>query len=81
MRDCIARTVAEIVKQIGGYVWAESKPGHGSAFTVLLPLTNEQKEEAAAQAQVPDRQALQGLKVALVNLNAIVSVAALCSPP
>jgi signal transduction histidine kinase len=60
-------TVAESVKQMGGYVWAQSTPGHGSAFTVLLPLTDERKGEAAAQARVLDRRALQGLKVALVE--------------
>ncbi len=30
-------TVYGIVRQSGGYVWAESKPGHGTVFEVYLP--------------------------------------------
>jgi len=44
-------TVYGIVKQSGGYVWAETVPGSGSRFVVLLP----RAEEAAPAPAMPDR--------------------------
>jgi two-component system cell cycle sensor histidine kinase/response regulator CckA len=43
-------TVYGIVKQSGGYVWAESSPGQGAAFTVYLPATAEEPVPAAPAA-------------------------------
>ena len=42
-------TVYGIVKQSGGYVWAESPPGEGSRFVVLLPRAQEGDVPEAAR--------------------------------
>jgi two-component system, cell cycle sensor histidine kinase and response regulator CckA len=34
-------TVYGIVKHSGGFIWAESRPGHGATFRILLPETSE----------------------------------------
>jgi PAS domain S-box-containing protein len=41
-------TVQGIVQQSGGHVWAESEPGRGSAFTVLLPALDAEPATAPA---------------------------------
>jgi two-component system cell cycle sensor histidine kinase/response regulator CckA len=38
-------TVYGTVKQAGGFVWAYSEPGHGSAFTVYLPESSRKVQE------------------------------------
>ena len=43
-------TVYGIVKQTGGFIFADSKPGQGTAFTIYLPLHAEVAEEATGDA-------------------------------
>jgi PAS domain S-box-containing protein len=45
-------TVYGTVKQAGGFVWAYSEPGHGSAFSVYLP---ETAAASASEAGTGDR--------------------------
>jgi PAS domain S-box-containing protein len=64
-------TVYGIAKQGGGYVWVESEPGNGAAFTVLLPITLD-PEDRAAEAVAPGRHELQGRTAVLVEDEAAV---------
>ena len=43
-------TVHGIVAQSRGHVWAESRPGEGTTFTVLLPLAPEPEGSVSARA-------------------------------
>jgi two-component system, cell cycle sensor histidine kinase and response regulator CckA len=53
-------TVYGIVKQSGGYIFADSKVGEGTRFTIYLPVHNvaEEKEtgKRAAKVQEPDNE-------------------------
>jgi CheY-like chemotaxis protein len=56
-------TVYGIIKQSDGYVWAESRPGGGTVFTILLPRANE---DAAPAVPAPARVQLRGTGTVLL---------------
>lgn len=49
-------TVYGIVKQSGGFIFADSEIGRGTRFTVYLPVHHPQPGEIAAPVKVPEKQ-------------------------
>jgi len=48
-------TVYGIVRQTGGYVFVDSRPGRGASFAIYLPLHREAEAERAGEAEPLDR--------------------------
>ncbi|MBR0551555.1 hybrid sensor histidine kinase/response regulator [Stakelama marina] len=53
-------TVYGIIKQSGGYIFAESPPGEGAQFTIFLPVHAAQAPGRAALPQKPKKEDLWG---------------------
>lgn len=59
----------QLVEVMGGKIWAESEPGHGSIFHVMVPL--ELAAEGIPSPSSPGRSDLQGLPILLVAENPV----------
>jgi PAS domain S-box-containing protein len=59
-------TVYGIVKQSGGYVWVDSEPGRGAAFTIYLPSVDDPAAAAAATPAAPAPRPAGGRESVLV---------------
>jgi two-component system cell cycle sensor histidine kinase/response regulator CckA len=53
-------TVYGIVKQSGGFIFADSKPGEGTSFTIYLPVHHAAPEEEALKLPKPKQGELWG---------------------
>jgi CheY-like chemotaxis protein len=58
-------TVYGIVKQSGGYIWANSEPGKGSTFKVYLPRVDE-PAEVSSSIEIPAPAARKGRETILL---------------
>ncbi|MBV9110910.1 MAG: response regulator, partial [Gemmatimonadetes bacterium] len=65
-------TVYGIVKQSGGYVWADSKPGAATTFSVYLPRVDAEPPAPAAAPPAPERAPRGSGTVLLVEDEAAV---------
>ena len=57
-------TAYGIVREAGGHMWAESQPGKGSTFHLVLPVSESTEPAAAAPAPAPDATGQETILVA-----------------
>jgi CheY-like chemotaxis protein len=55
-----------IIKQSGGYIWAQSEPGKGTTFKVYLPRVSETGELAVMKPTVAAKEVQQGRETVLL---------------
>src|SRR5579862_1166303 len=55
-----------IIKQSGGYIWAQSEQGKGTCFKVYLPRVSETGEPTMAKPIVPAKEVQQGRETVLL---------------
>jgi CheY-like chemotaxis protein len=65
-------TVYGIVKQNDGFVFADSKPGSGSCFTMYFPLVEEGELLVGEESRAPEQKLRGGQRILLVECEAKV---------
>ncbi len=60
-------TVFGIVKQGGGFIWAESRPGEGTTITLLVPITPKRKKHKSGEPHPAPGGSVAGLHIMVIE--------------